>query len=80
MNSCRQEKLSKTRGIRALLQETTNNLITYFYPADKLADLYFNQLKLLSIPNTYTITNSDTFCATSSLQVNLILPCADVST
>ena len=70
MNSCTHDKLSKTRGIRALLPKTTNDLIIYIDPAVKLADLYTNQLKVLPIPNTYTITNSDTFCATSNFQAD----------
>ena len=59
--------------------KNTNDLIMYIDLAVKLADLNINQLKLLPIPNTYTIINSDTFCATSTLQADWILPCADVS-
>ena len=80
INSCKHDKLSKTRSIRALLPETTSNLIIFVDPAVKLADLYINQLQLLPIPNTYTITNSYTFCATSNIQAAWILICADVST
>ena len=77
MNSCKHDKQSKKRGIRALPPETTNDLIIYIDPAVNLADLCIGQSKLLPISNTYTITDSDVFCDTPNLQADRILPCAD---
>ena len=70
-NSCKHDEQSKKRGIRALPLETTNNLIIS-------VDLCID--KLLPIPNTYTIVDSDVFCDIPNLQVDWILPCADEST